>query len=139
MLKNLKNFKFFEKLGIKKKKFQKGMKFFNNTWSFNKQFRQINEFSYKCFHCLLPNLGKLAGIPGLLMPPPSLIFFSWAARRVHRVCGDDRGNLAAAVAFLEGMEGKEEDLEKITPMTFEENCIMTLDSAKWASHIAKVS
>ena len=37
------------------------------------------------------------------------------------------------------MEGKEEDLEKITPMTFEENCIMTLDSAKWASHIAKVS
>ena len=47
--------------------------------------------------------------------------------------------LAAAVVFLEGMEGKEEDLEKITPMTFEENCIMTLDSAKWASHIAKVS
>ena len=47
--------------------------------------------------------------------------------------------MAAAVVFLEGMEGKEEDLEKITPMTFEENCIMTLDSAKWASHIAKVS
>ena len=45
----------------------------------------------------------------------------------------------AAMVFLEGMEGKEEDLEKITPMTFEENCIMTLDSAKWASHIAKVS